>query len=387
VSDWFADDAFWTEVYPFEFPREMIDAGDAQVEKALRLDGVPQRGHALDVGCGPGRHAIPLARRGFRVTAIDLSAFHLAKAAQAAAAANVEIELVRADMRTFACPDRFDLALSLFTSFGYFEDKADDLRVLKGIHGNLRDGGTLVMDVMSKERLARIFQASASQKAPDGALLVQRHEIVDDWTRVRNEWTIIRGDRARTFAFTVRVYSGQELRELLVAAGFEQVALYGALDQRPYGLHAERLVAVAVKPHTRTPSPAARPRQGEQAMPRIWRVYSGADGRSHIAEVPLAMKPFVDSEGAHGEAAPTESVTGLTFRVSPPGYVLSWHCAPRRQYSISLSGAAEIEVGDGTKVRVGPGDVVLAEDLTGQGHITRVVGDQPRFYAIAPLTS
>jgi quercetin dioxygenase-like cupin family protein len=121
-------------------------------------------------------------------------------------------------------------------------------------------------------------------------------------------------------------------------------------------------------------------------MPKIWRVYSGSDGRSHIAEVPLEMKPFVDSEGAHGEAAPTQSVTGLTFRVSPPGYVLSWHCAPRRQYSIALSGHAEIEVGDGTVARIGPGDVVLAEDLTGQGHITRVVGDQPRFYAIAPLS-
>ena len=120
-------------------------------------------------------------------------------------------------------------------------------------------------------------------------------------------------------------------------------------------------------------------------MPKIWRVYSGSDGRSHIAEVPLEMKPFVDSEGAHGEAAPTQSVTGLTFRVSPPGYVLSWHCAPRRQYSIALAGHAEIEVGDGTVARIGPGDVVLAEDLTGQGHITRVVGDQPRFYAIAPL--
>jgi len=121
-------------------------------------------------------------------------------------------------------------------------------------------------------------------------------------------------------------------------------------------------------------------------MPKIWRVYSGSDGRSHIAEVPLEMKPFVDSEGAHGEAAPTQSVTGLTFRVSPPGYVLSWHCAPRRQYSIALSGHAEIEVGDGTVARIGPGDVVLAEDLTGQGHITRVVGAEPRFYAIAPLS-
>jgi len=120
-------------------------------------------------------------------------------------------------------------------------------------------------------------------------------------------------------------------------------------------------------------------------MPKIWRVYSAADGRSRIAEEPLDMRPFVDVEGAHGESTPTLPVAGLTFRVAPPGYVLDWHCAPRRQYGISLSGIAEIEVGDGTVVRVMPGDVVLAEDLTGQGHITRVVGDQPRFYAVIPL--
>jgi quercetin dioxygenase-like cupin family protein len=120
-------------------------------------------------------------------------------------------------------------------------------------------------------------------------------------------------------------------------------------------------------------------------MPRIWRVYSGPDGQSHLAELPLAMTPFVDVEGSHGEASPTQAATGITFRVSAPGYVLDWHCAPRRQYSISLSGTAEIEVGDGTRAQVGPGDVVLAEDLTGQGHITRVIGDQPRFYAIVPL--
>lgn len=120
-------------------------------------------------------------------------------------------------------------------------------------------------------------------------------------------------------------------------------------------------------------------------MPKIWRVYSGSDGQSHLAETPLLMQPFVDTEGAHGEATALQSATGISFRVSPPGYVLGWHCAPRRQYSIALSGAAEIEVGDGTVARIGPGDVVLAEDLTGQGHITRVVGDQPRFYAIVPL--
>ena len=120
-------------------------------------------------------------------------------------------------------------------------------------------------------------------------------------------------------------------------------------------------------------------------MPKIWQVYSGPDGQSHLAEVPLAMTPFIDVEGAHGEGTPAQPATGITFRVSPPGYVLGWHCAPRRQYTITLAGEAEIEVGDGTMKRIGPGDVLLAEDLTGQGHITRVVGQQQRFYMVIPL--
>jgi quercetin dioxygenase-like cupin family protein len=120
-------------------------------------------------------------------------------------------------------------------------------------------------------------------------------------------------------------------------------------------------------------------------MPTIVRVYSGNDGQSHLEEVSLSMQPFVDTEGAYGEGTPIQNATGITFRVAPPGYVLTWHCAPRRQYTITLSGEAEIEVGDGTVKRIGPGDVVLAEDLTGQGHITRVVGQQPRFSVVVPL--
>ena len=120
-------------------------------------------------------------------------------------------------------------------------------------------------------------------------------------------------------------------------------------------------------------------------MPSIFRVYTGADGQSHIAAEPLTLQPFIDSEGAYGEGTPLQGATGITFRLAPPGYVLNWHCAPRRQYTITLAGAAEVEVGDGTVARVGPGDVLLAEDLTGQGHITRVVGPEPRFYAVVPL--
>jgi len=244
MADWFADDAFWTAVYPFEFGDPVIDAGVAQVARAITLAGT-RVGDALDLGCGPGRHAIPLARRGFRVTAVDLSAFHLARARERAAAAGVEVELVQADMRAFARTDAFDLALSLFTSFGYFEDAGDDLRVLQNVHRSLRPGGRFVMDVVGKERLARVLHPTVSQRTADGALLVQRHQVVEDWSRVRNEWTVVRDGRARTFEFLLRIYSGQELKALLGAAGFTGVDLHGALDGRPYDLEAERLVAVA----------------------------------------------------------------------------------------------------------------------------------------------
>ena len=119
-------------------------------------------------------------------------------------------------------------------------------------------------------------------------------------------------------------------------------------------------------------------------MATILRIYSGSDGKSHIEAVELDLQPFVDTEGAHGEGTALQA-GAITFRVAPVGYVLEWHCAPRRQYTITLAGRGEIEVGDGTKKEVNPGDVLLAEDLTGQGHITRVVGDEARFYAVVPL--
>ena len=244
MADWFADESFWAEIYAFEFPPPVMDAGVAQVDRALTLGGV-SGGHALDLGCGPGRHAIPLARRGFAVTAVDLSAFHLARAREYAERAGVSVELVQSDMRAFVRPGAFDVAVSIFTSFGYFEDPADDRRVLDNVRRSLRPGGVLVMDLASKERLARVLHPTLSERAADGALLVQRHEVIDDWSRVRNEWTIVRDGRARTFEFCLRVYSGQELKSVLDAAGFTQVSLYGALDGRPYDLQAERLVAVA----------------------------------------------------------------------------------------------------------------------------------------------
>jgi quercetin dioxygenase-like cupin family protein len=108
----------------------------------------------------------------------------------------------------------------------------------------------------------------------------------------------------------------------------------------------------------------------------IYRLYSGSDGQSHIQELDLADHPELTSP---------QAVSTITFREWPPGHFIDWHPAPRRQFIISISGQVEIELGDGTTVRYGPGDARLVEDTTGQGHTTRVVGDQPSINAVIPL--
>ena len=113
------------------------------------------------------------------------------------------------------------------------------------MRASLKAHGALVMDVMGKEWLARHFQPTRSRSLPDGTLLVERNDVVDDWTRVDSEGILIREGRTRRFRSRLSVYSGLELRDRLLQAGFATVALHGDLDGAPYGLGATRLVAVA----------------------------------------------------------------------------------------------------------------------------------------------
>ncbi len=247
MTQWFEDESLWVETYPYMFSPARFAAAEEEIDPLLRLIGMrPQS--ILDLCCGPGRFAVPLARRGFRVTGVDRTTFFLDKAKERAAAENVVVEWIQEDMRTFVQPSAFDLALSMFTSFGYFDDKAEDLTVLRNVHESLRPGGALVMDVVGKERLARTFQPTNSRKQPDGAVVIDRREVYDDWTRVRMEWTIIKGDAVRVFTIHHTVYSGQELKDRLTAVGFGDVRLYGDIDGAPYGREADRLIAVARKP-------------------------------------------------------------------------------------------------------------------------------------------
>ena len=113
---------------------------------------------------------------------------------------------------------------------------------------------------------------------------------------------------------------------------------------------------------------------------QVVRIYTGADGESHIEDLELPFEPV-----GHAFRTGTQPATGVQFSRLQPGQLVEFHTAPRRQYVITLQGQVEIGLGDGAKRIFNVGDVELCEDLTGHGHTTRSVGDTDRVSVAIPL--
>ena len=242
-QNWFANDQFWAIFGDCMFRPETFREARQEIDKIRTLSGI-HHGDVLDLGCGPGRHSIPLSEAGFAVTAVDLSETLLTQG-QASAGDNDTIEWVKADMRSFCRPDSYDLAISMWTSFGYFDQVDDDLQVLTQIRSSLRSQGRLLLDVVGKEYVLRNLQPVHLTDFDDGTVLIERPVLSDEMCRYHNEWTLIREGQAHTAEWSQNLYTAQELRTLLTQAGFKDIEVYGSLDADDYDIDAERLVVVA----------------------------------------------------------------------------------------------------------------------------------------------
>ena len=113
---------------------------------------------------------------------------------------------------------------------------------------------------------------------------------------------------------------------------------------------------------------------------KIVRLYSGSDQKSHFEEIELKFagnQPMLTTD--------MRAATGAVFRSAPAGLFLDRHPAPRRQYLVTLSGSWEIEASNGVKRVFKTGDVMLADDTTGEGHTSRVLGNDPHVFLTVPL--
>ncbi len=207
---------------------------------ALRADEL-----VLDAVCGHGRHAIPLARQGFRVRGFDLSELEIRRARDARREAKVDARFAVGDMRAPPLADGvFDAAYNVFTSFGFFDDPADDLATLRAIRRALRVGGRFFIDTVNPFSIARRFSPRDWERTSDGLLVLQEHEW-DFLAGVMRTRVTLEGPERRMHTFVVRMYTPDALRSALEAAGFRVREAFGGWDGRALGLEGTRLMLLA----------------------------------------------------------------------------------------------------------------------------------------------
>lgn len=212
----------------------------AEVTSLLRRLRLRPGARILDVPCGFGRHAVELARRGFRVTGIDISPALIAQARQAATTNRVEVEFCRGDMRRLAYRRRFDAVLNLFTSFGYFGD-AGDLKLLKKFHQALRPGGWLALHLINRDWVLRNFEAAGGQRM-GGYLVAEKRTFDFDTSVLTCAWTARRGRRRWRGTTRLRLYSCHELLRMMTQAGFSGIRSFPGRRTAPARLDSRWLI-------------------------------------------------------------------------------------------------------------------------------------------------
>ena len=238
-------DELFDELYLTTYGPRLDDAdAHADAQAVAALAGIEPPADVLDAPCGFGRHSIPLAAAGFRVTGIDRSPVQL-DAARERAADDANPRWVQADFRKLPLPDAsFDLALNLFSSLGYRGEEGD-LATLREFRRVLRPAGALVVETMHRDRLMAIFRATDWEELPGGALLLERRSFDQRAGEIETLHLLVEdGGARRSITYRMRVYTATELAALLDRAGFGRVELHGDLEGAPF-TRETRLVAVA----------------------------------------------------------------------------------------------------------------------------------------------
>lgn len=221
------------------------------VEEAKRLIDLLERvvkpdpgSEILDLACGRGRHAHNLARRGYRVTGLDLSGRALDKAEKAARHDNLDIRFVRGDMREPLGVSCFDGVVNLFTAFGYFRDENDNRRAIDSVVTMLRPGGWLLQDYLNAPYVAATLSPE-DYRVDDDVEIEQRRWIENN--RVNKKIILRRNGNEYTFCESVRLFTLDDFKNLYETSGLRLVETFGDYDGAPYTVGSPRLILHAVK--------------------------------------------------------------------------------------------------------------------------------------------
>ena len=213
-----------------------------QVDAIESMLGVARPSRVIDLGCGHGRHANELARRGHSVVGLDLVEGFLERARAEAAAEKLDATFVRANLCAFDIDAKFNFAICMFDAFGFFDD-ASQLEGLRCAWRALQPGGRLLLDLRTREFMARGPSVSVLEK-PNGDMMIDRHHFDIETGRFVDRRTYLRNGERRDVAFSVRLYAFSEIRLLLRASGFDVTAGFGDFEGGALSLAKPRTIVV-----------------------------------------------------------------------------------------------------------------------------------------------
>jgi len=247
MNRWFEDESFWEKFKEVLFSEDRMKKTNYQVGRFIELLELEEGDKILDQCCGIGRHSLELARRGYDVTAIDLTKAYLEEAREKSEKEGLEIEFIKADMRDFQRDMTYDAVINFFTSFGYSRYEEENREVLKNTYRSLKPGGKFLLDVMGKEVLDEIYTDTDKWRMDDGYFLEKR-KIREDLDMLESEWKLIKDDgEAHQHKFMYKLLTKEELKNMLKGVGFSRIKIYGDLEGSNYDESASRLIAVAKK--------------------------------------------------------------------------------------------------------------------------------------------
>jgi SAM-dependent methyltransferase len=245
VSEWWRSffTGRWFDVQ-LDWAAIVTDDEIDDLERHLRLE---PGSDVLDVPCGEGRIARALARRGHRVTGVDITEAFLDEARRRAEAEDLAVRWEHGDMRNLAFEGAFDAAVNYWGSFGYF-DEDGDRAVAAGVARALRPGGRFLIEALSTETLLPGFAQRLWQRVGH-TLVLNENRFDHERSRVESEWTFIGPNGERDVRdSSIRLYSYVELTSLLRDVGFDAFDAYDTTSGEPFGLGADRLTLIATKP-------------------------------------------------------------------------------------------------------------------------------------------
>ena len=240
----------WYEEW-FDHPEYELVYQDRDEDEAIRMVDFLERvvepapeSSILDMGCGRGRHARALAKRGYRVTGVDLSERAIEEAQRRAERERLEVLFLRGDMRVPVCECCFEGVINVFTAFGYFTNDEDHVQALHAMCRSLRPGGWFVQDFFNAPHVINHLQPE-DRVVRDCVEIHQRRWVEDG--RVNKHIRIRSNGTERSFQESVRLYALDDFRTMYAEAGLDLVEIRGDYDGRPHSDETPRLILHATK--------------------------------------------------------------------------------------------------------------------------------------------